>query len=233
MHSNNIYVNYYYHHQIIIITGKWVLCAEIPARRKGLLPGTRLQVEHLNGHLFPFRISSELLGKSPFQLSHIGAGSRFGSVCGTHLSLEVAHYLGGTSITNESAINPTVLGSRSHLPTVCLPRLSRHLPILGQAPRGDSALGRRELGGGPEVLNFRISSLFLTNTHIIKPETCLHPSVTGADNSSPNYFIIFCHSTDQFVFTVLYMVLLLPLIVTSPAILRSLRGPEQVQSCFS
>lgn len=54
------------------------------------------------------------------------------------------------------------------------------------------------------------------------PETCLHQSVTGADNSSPNYFIIFCHSTEQFVFTVLYMVLLLPLIVTIPAILRSL-----------
>lgn len=93
MHSNTIYVNYYYCHQIIIITGKWVPYAEIPARRKGVLPGTRLQVEHLNGHLFPFRISSELLGKSPFQLSGIGAGSRFGSVWGTHLSLEVAHYL--------------------------------------------------------------------------------------------------------------------------------------------
>lgn len=51
---------------------------------------------------------------------------------------------------------------------------------------------------------------------------CLYQSVTGADNSSPNYFIIFCHSAEQFVSTVLYMVLLLPLIVTIPAILRSL-----------
>lgn len=58
-------------------------------------------------------------------------------------------------------------------------------------------------------------------------------SVTGADDSSPNYFIIFCHSTEQFVFTILYMVLLLPLIVTIPAILRSLQGLGQVESCFS
>lgn len=51
---------------------------------------------------------------------------------------------------------------------------------------------------------------------------CLYQSVTGAGNTSPNYFIIFCHSTEQFVFMVLYMVLLLPLIVTIPAIPRSL-----------
>ena len=103
------------------------------------------------------------------------------------------------------------------------PRLSSRLPVLGRAPRGVWGAWERAAGcGGRESHNFTICVLFLTNHRKIKPETCWHQSVTGADNSSPNYFIIFCHSTEQFVFTVLYVVLLLPLIVTVPAILRGL-----------
>lgn len=95
------------------------------------------------------------------------------------------------------------------------------------------ASGEGSWGQGLTFCNFRICLLFPTKNNIIKLETCLHQSVTGADNSSPNYFIIFCHFTEQFVFTILYMVLLLPLIVTIPTIPGSLWGAGQVESCFS
>lgn len=77
--------------------------------------------------------------------------------------------------------------------------LSGQLPHLDSAPRGDG--GPSGEGGWVPRLTLRtfvsICLLFVANNHIIKPERCWYQSVTGADNSSPNDFIIFCHSTEQ------------------------------------
>lgn len=108
-----------------------------------------------------------------------------------------------------------------------------HGPTLEWGGWSTEALVRREEGVGVRSATTSKSACvwFLRNNS--RQAQVPYQSVTGADETSPNCFIIFYHSTEQFVFTILYMVLLLPLIVTIPAIPRSLQGLGQVESCFS
>lgn len=50
VYSDTIGVNYYYHLIKLFLLAVGRFGAEIPTRRKGSLPSTRLQFEHSNGH---------------------------------------------------------------------------------------------------------------------------------------------------------------------------------------